>query len=80
MPNRSVHVNPNGNEWRVKTAGASRSARVTTNQAEAITIGRRIAINKAFELIVYRRDGSIRSRDSFGNGPFNNSPDPKSVS
>jgi hypothetical protein len=72
-----VKVTPNGNEWSVRSAGASRAAKVTRNQAEAITIGRRIAIHKAFELIVYRRDGSIRSRDSFGNGPFNNEPDPQ---
>jgi hypothetical protein len=38
--------------------------------ADAIKIGRRIAMNRGCELIVYRVDGTMRSKDSLGTDPF----------
>lgn len=70
-PRRAVHVVPaRGYRWKVKSAGAKRAAAIVPTMAEAIQIGRRIAMNNGRELIVHRRDGTIRSRDAFGNDPF----------
>ena len=70
MAKKAVHVVPSGSSWRVRTAGAERSAKVTSTQSEAIQVGRRIAINRGSELVVHRTDGTIRSKDSYGNDPF----------
>lgn len=70
MSKKSVHVTPQGDGWKVKSANAERAAKITATQAEAIQIGRRIAANRGAELIVHRVDGRIRSKDSYGNDPF----------
>lgn len=70
MSKKSVHVVPSNGSWVVKTAGASRATRVTATQSEAIQVARQIAINRKAELIVHRVNGTIRSKDSFGNDPF----------
>jgi hypothetical protein len=70
MSKKAVHVTPSGGNWKVRTAGAERAVKVTSTQAEAIQIGRRIATNRGSELVVHRTDGQIRSKDSFGNDPF----------
>jgi len=60
MTKKQVHVVPQGDSWAVKSAGASRAARVTSTQREAIQTARQIAINKRAELIVHHPDGTIR--------------------
>lgn len=70
MAKKAVHIVPSGNQWKVRTAGAERAAKVTQTQAEAIEVGRRMAATRGTELIVHRQDGTIRSKDSFGNDPF----------
>lgn len=70
MAKRTIHVVPSGNEWKVRTAGAERAVRVTSTQREAIDVARKIAQHRGTELIVHRPDGTIRSKDSFGNDPF----------
>ncbi len=67
---KQVHVVPHSGSWAVKSTGASKAAKLTSTQHEAIQVGRQIAINKRAELVVHRQDGSIRSKDSFGNDPF----------
>ena len=67
---KPVIVKPVGERWSVKTSGAKRAAKITDTQAEAIQIGRRIAMNRGGELIVHRTDGTIRSKDSYGTDPF----------
>lgn len=70
MSKKSIHVVPSNGSWAVQSAGASRASRVTSTQSEAIQIGRQMAINNNSELIVHRTNGTIRSKDSFGNDPF----------
>lgn len=70
MAKKAVHIVPAGNSWKVKSAGSEKSSKVTSTQAEAIQVGRRIAMNRGSELVVHRTDGTIRSKDSFGNDPF----------
>lgn len=70
MAKLAVHVlQREDGKWIVKRAG-KRIYRVCDTRDEAIEIGRKIAINKATELIVHRPDGSIRSKDTFGPDPF----------
>ncbi len=57
-------------KWAVRTAGNERKHRICETMAEAIVIGRRIAMNRGSELVVHRVDGTIRSKDSFGADPF----------
>ena len=42
----------------------------TETQAEAIVIAREIAQNQKSELIIHRRNGQIRKKDSYGNDDF----------
>lgn len=70
MSKKSVHVVPRNGSWAVKSSGSLKAARVTTTQSEAIQVARQIAINNKAELVVHRVNGTIRSKDSFGNDPF----------
>ena len=70
MARKAVHITPSGGNWKVRTAGSERAVKITSTQAEAIQIGRRIATNQKSELIVHRANGTIRQKDSFGNDPF----------
>lgn len=58
-----------GNMWAVHGAGNSKDTALFSTQAQAIDRAREIAINQRSEVIVQRRDGRIRSKDSYGNDP-----------
>mgnify|MGYP001604301854 CR=1 FL=1 len=71
MSGRScVHVLSVGDGWAVRSSGAKRAVKICATQIEAITLGRRIATKRRCELIVNRPDGSIRSKDWYGEDPF----------
>lgn len=71
MKGRNQHVTKRSDDnWQVKGEGASCAFFVTTTQSEAINLSRRICSNQESELIVHRRDGRIRARDSHGHDPF----------
>lgn len=55
--------------WEVQREGSQHPSRVTDTQCEAINIGRGQAQNASTELIIQRRDGTIRSKDSYGPDP-----------
>lgn len=63
MAHKSVHVTPKGNAWKVKTAGSARAVKITSSLEEAIQIGRRIAMNNGYELII-RRGGAVLSKET----------------
>lgn len=67
---KNVHVVPKNNEWAVKKEGNDRNTRITTTQGEAIRIAREIARNQQSELLIHRRNGKIREKNSYGNDPF----------
>lgn len=69
MSKKSVHVVPHSGSWAVKTSGASKAAKVTSTQSEAINHATKMAKNNKSELIIHGRDGTIRSKDSYGNDP-----------
>lgn len=71
MKGRNQHVTKRSDgNWQVKGEGASRASFVTTTQSEAIKLGRHICSNQESELIIHRRDGRIRAKDSHGHDPF----------
>ncbi len=66
--NQHIVKHPKG--WAVKGAGNEKATVVTDTQAEAIKIGREIAINQQSELIIHGTDGKIREKNSYGNDDF----------
>ncbi|MFT7292888.1 MAG: hypothetical protein ACI87Q_000734 [Pseudohongiellaceae bacterium] len=70
MPSKDQHVVPHQEGWAVKGAGNQRATSVHGTQQQAIDAGREIARNQQTELVIHRRDGSIRDKDSHGNDPF----------
>ena len=68
---KNQHVVPNSNKWAVKGAGNEKYTKIVDTQKEAITIAREIAKNQHSELIIHRKDGVIRDKDSYGNDPRN---------
>jgi len=63
-------VIPHNDRWAVKGDGNKRITSVHDTQAEAIDAAREIAKNQRSELIIYRSDGRIRDRDSYGSDPM----------
>lgn len=65
----NVWVTTQDEGWAVKTEGSERAYRVTDTKEEAVEIGRELAKNSGVDLIVQRTDGTIQSRDSYGDDP-----------
>jgi len=65
------HVVPVDDQWGVRREGSERLTSIHPTQGEAIERGREIAINQQTELVIHRRDGTIRDSDSYGNDPSN---------
>ena len=63
------HVVPVGDRWAVRKGGSDRATAIFDTQREAIARGREIAKNQGVELCVHRRDGTIRSKSSYGEDP-----------
>ena len=63
------HVVPNGDTWQVKSEGSTRATKNFNTQREAIDFARDIARNQKSELVIHRKNGQIRDKDSYGNDP-----------
>lgn len=70
MNRRNQHVVPQQGQWAVRGAGSRRATSLHPTQAEAIAAARSIARNQETELLIHRRNGQIRDRDSYGGDPF----------
>ena len=70
MPGKNQHVvsTPNG-KWGVRGEGNSKITKETSTQTQAIDIARGIAKNQESEVVIHRKDGTIRDKDSFGKDP-----------
>ena len=66
---KNQHVVPKNRKWSVKGEGNSKSTKDFNTQKEAIDFARKIAENQESELVIHRRNGQIRDKDSFGNDP-----------
>ena len=70
MPKKNQHVVPvEGNKWGVRGEGNERLTKITNTQQEAIEVARDIAKNQKEEVVIHRRDGTIRDKDSYGHDP-----------
>ena len=70
MSKKDYHVVPDGEGWAVKREGAQRASSLHDTQREAIQQGREFAQHQRTELVIHRRDGTIRDSDSYGNDPM----------
>ena len=66
--NQRVVPTPNG-KWGVRGEGNSKITKETSTQTQAIDIAREIAKNQGSEVVIHRKDGVIRDKDSYGKDP-----------
>ena len=69
MAKKDIHVVPHPDGWATKREGASRAGVVTDTQAQAIERAREQARCQQVEVVIHRKDGTIRDSDSYGNDP-----------
>ena len=68
MAKKEVHTVPKGNGWANETAGGSvisNHRRKDTAQAA----GRKQAISRKAEHVIHKKDGTIGTKNSYGNDP-----------
>lgn len=71
MAKRNQHVVPRPDgRWAVKPAGASRASTTHDTQRAAIEQGKGVAKNQGTELLIHRRNGTIRERNTYGRDPY----------
>lgn len=66
---RDIHVVPHKDGWATRKGGAERVGRTTDTQQQAIEKARDQAKREHVEVVIHRRDGTIRDSDSYGNDP-----------
>lgn len=69
MPDQHVTRHKNGG-WQVKGAGDSKVTSKHDTQKQAIDAAKVIAENQGKEVIIHRKNGQIRTKDSYGNDPY----------
>ena len=70
MSGKNQHVVPTPKgKWGVRGEGNSKITKETSTQTQAIDIARDIAKNQESEVVIHRKDGTIRDKDSFGKDP-----------
>lgn len=63
----NLHVIPSPNgKWTVKRADAERASKKFDTQADALNWARSKGKNERSEVVIHRRDGTIREWDTFG--------------
>jgi len=67
---KNQHVVPHTDGWAVRGENNSRVTSTHRTQSGAIDAGREIAQHQHSELVIHRRDGTIRDKDSHGHDPF----------
>lgn len=66
----NLHVVPRNGGWAVRGEGRTRATSIHPSQREAIDAARKLAKEAATQLVIHRRDGRIRDRDSYAPDPF----------
>lgn len=69
MTKKDIHVVPHKDGWATKKEGAQRAGTVTDTQKAAIDAARDQAKREQVEVVIHRKDGTIRDSDSYGNDP-----------
>lgn len=66
---KDQHVVPHNGNWAVRGAGNGRVTSNHSTQSDAIEAARGIARKQKSEVVIHRRNGRIRDKDSYGNDP-----------
>jgi len=66
---RDIHVVPHNDGWATRKEGADRVGRTTDTQQQAIEKARDQAKREHVEVVIHRKDGTIRDSDSYGHDP-----------
>ncbi|GKS70008.1 hypothetical protein W03_20120 [Nitrosomonas sp. PY1] len=66
---RDIHVVPHTNGWATRKENAQRVGSVVDTQKQAIDRAREQARREKVEVVIHRKDGTIRDSDSYGNDP-----------
>ena len=69
MTKKDIHVVPHDDGWATKKEVATRAGTVTRTQKQAIDRAVEQAKREHVEVVIHRKDGSIRDSDSYGNDP-----------
>ncbi len=69
MAKKNQHVVPHKKGWAVKGEGNSKSTKITSTQKAAIKAAQEIAKNQKSEVVIHKKDGTIRDKDSYGKDP-----------
>ena len=69
MTGKNQHVVPHADGWAVRGENNSRVTSTHDTQGQAIDAGRAIAQNQQSELVINRRNGTIRDKASHGHDP-----------
>lgn len=69
MPKKDIHVVPHTEGWATRKEGAQRVGVVVDTQKAAIERAREQAKRENVEVVIHRKDGTIRDSDSYGNDP-----------
>jgi len=70
MTRKNQHIVPHQGDWAVRGEHNGRVTSVHRTQSAAIDAGRAIAQHQHSELVIHRRDGTIRDKDSHGRDPY----------
>ena len=66
---KDQHVVPHEDGWAIRGEGNQRVTSIHDTQRDAAERAREIARNQGSEVVIHRRDGTIRDSDSYGNDP-----------
>lgn len=69
MTKKDIHVVPHKEGWATKKEGAQRAGAVVDTQKAAIERAQEQAKRERVEVVIHRKDGTIRDSDSYGNDP-----------
>ena len=64
MATKNQHVVPHSGHWAVRKEGADRVTSVHDTQKQATDSARKIAVNQGADVVVHRKDGTIRKRST----------------
>ena len=68
--NQHVVSTPDG-KWGVRGEKNQKITKILDTQGDAIEFAKRIAKNQKSEVVIHRKNGRIRDKDSCGNDPAN---------
>ncbi len=66
---RNIHVVPHEKGWATKKEGSQRVSSTHSTQNGAINRAIGAAKKDSLEVIIHRKDGTIRDKDSYGSDP-----------